>query len=283
MPASGPGSLMETVVLQDALGQRFGRYAGQPRIVSLVPSLTELVVDLGLSRALVGRTGFCIHPHEVVRGIPKIGGTKDVRLDKLRALEPTHVLVNVDENRREQVDEIAQFVPHVVVTDPQRPEDNIELYRLLAGIFGAEEAAAGLCGRLAGALRAASEVGARLAPERVLYLIWRQPWMGVSPQTYISAMLRSVNWITLPQDDSRRYPEVAPGEPAFCGAQRLLLSTEPYRFRERHLEEVGSIPAWRGLPAQLIDGEMVSWYGSRAIRGLEYLARLRGDAAAEHE
>lgn len=266
------------MVFQDALGQRFVHYAGQPRIASLVPSLTELVVDLGLSQALVARTGFCIHPREVVRGIPKVGGTKDVRLDRLRALEPTHVLVNVDENRREQVDEIARFVPHVVVTHPQRPEDNFGLYRLLGGIFGAQQAAEGLCGRLDDALRAAGEIGARLPPERVVYLIWRQPWMGVSPQTYISAMLRTINWITLPEHDSRRYPEVVPGESAVSGVQRLLLSTEPYRFRERHLEEVASIPQWRGLPAQLIDGEMVSWYGSRAIRGLEYLARLRSGA-----
>ncbi|MDH5579077.1 MAG: helical backbone metal receptor, partial [Betaproteobacteria bacterium] len=99
------------------------------RIVSLVPSLTELVCALGLGEALVGRTGFCVHPQDVVRRIPKVGGTKDVDLAKVRALEPTHVVLNVDENRKETADELATFVPNLVVTHPLGPLDNLGLYR----------------------------------------------------------------------------------------------------------------------------------------------------------
>src|SRR5687768_741693 len=102
--------------LDDAAGTLHEPARATPRIVSLVPSLTELLCDLNLAAALVGRTGFCIHPREAVRAIPKLGGTKSVRLDRLRALRPTHVVVNIDENEKPAVDEIARFVPHVIVT-----------------------------------------------------------------------------------------------------------------------------------------------------------------------
>src|SRR5689334_1509447 len=103
--------------------------AAQPRIVCLVPSVTELICALGLADRLVGRTGFCIHPWETVRSIPKVGGTKDVKLRAVRALEPTHVVVNVDENTRETAEALAEFVPEVVVTHPIEPRDNLALYR----------------------------------------------------------------------------------------------------------------------------------------------------------
>src|SRR4051794_9736021 len=95
-----------------------------PRIVSLVPSITELLCDLGLQGWLVGRTGFCIHPEAMVRAIPKVGGTKDVNIEKMRALSPTHLIVNIDENEKPTVELLAQFIPHIVVTHPQVPRDN---------------------------------------------------------------------------------------------------------------------------------------------------------------
>ena len=100
------------------------------RIVSLVPSITELICDLGLAAQLVGRTGFCVHPREVVRRIPKVGGTKDVDLDKLRALRATHVLLNLDENRDEDARAIAGFVPELIVTHPLAPLDNVASIRV---------------------------------------------------------------------------------------------------------------------------------------------------------
>src|ERR1700728_3584168 len=115
------------------------------RIVCLVPSITELICDLGLSDQLVGRTGFCIHPWETVRQIPKVGGTKDLKRERIRELAPTHVVVNVDEIRLEDVEALAEFVPEVVVTHPLEPLDNLVLYRLLGGIFGREVEAELLC------------------------------------------------------------------------------------------------------------------------------------------
>lgn len=259
----------------DALGRSFAPYGGEPRIVSLVPSLTELVVDLGLAARLVGRTGFCVHPRDVVRHLPKVGGTKDVKLDVLRRLAPTHVIVNVDENRREQVEAMREFVPHVIVTHPLRPEDNEAVYRLLGVVFGVEEAARALTLQLHDALRELRAAAGGLPRERVLYLIWKDPWMTVSRDTYISAMLATAGWDTVPDASVTRYPRIALDEDTLRGVARVLLSSEPYRFREPHRAELAALPCMAGRRVELIDGEQVSWYGSRAICGLRHLARLR--------
>lgn len=260
--------------LVDAAGTVHERASGAVRIVSLVPSLTELVCALGLAALLVGRTGFCIHPRATLKSIPKLGGTKDVDLAKLQALAPTHVIVNVDENRREDAAAIARLGSRVIVTHPCAPDDNPGLYRLLGGIFGREEAAEALSARYAAA-RERALAGVVPAAERVLYLVWRAPWIGVSRETYISRMLGLFGWDTLPAAAADRYPEIDLA--ALAGeADRVLLSTEPYPFREAHRAEAAAIC---GRPAELIDGEMVSWYGSRAIAGLAYLADFTGRAA----
>lgn len=259
--------------LTDALGTVHQPFDGKPRIVSLVPSLTELVCELGLAAQLVGRTGFCIHPRETLRTIPKVGGTKDVRLDVVRALAPTHLIVNIDENRRETVEELATFVPHVVVTHPCVPADNFALYRLFGALFHRSDEAGRLAEDLSDALAEARATAAALPPEDVLYLIWREPWMTVGRDTYISAMLAEVGWHTLPATDVGRYPQLDWQAPWLASAARVFAPTEPYRFTDAHLAEIGVLAG--GRPATLIDGEMASWYGSRAAAGLRYLAALR--------
>jgi hypothetical protein len=251
--------------------------SAEPRIVCLVPSITELLCDLELAAQMVGRTGFCIHPWEVVREIPKVGGTKDVLMDRVRELEPTHVVVNVDENLKEDAETLAEFVPHVVVTHPQEPRDNLALYRQMGETFGREREAEGMCERFEEAYERAT-AGAR--PERsVLYLIWRDPWMTVAPDTYIAQTLALFGWrqpqgasvLCNPEGDKGqgvRYPEVDLAE--FAEVDRVLLSSEPFHFKEYHVAEVEALVP--GAEVSLIDGEMTSWYGSRAIAGLDYLA-----------
>src|ERR1700744_5796411 len=250
------------------------------RIVSLVPSITELLCDLGLSEQLVGRTGFCIHPWETVKTIAKVGGTKDLRFDRIRELEPTHVVVNGDENRKEDAEALAEFIPNVVVTHPLAPRDNLALYRQMGETFEVEAEAERLCGEFEEAYeRALSNRG----PERkVLYLIRRDPWMTISSDTYISQTLALFNWQTQPssfshpEGDKRtrvRYPEVDLAD--FAAVALVLLRSEPFHFKEHHVEEVEALLPGAGKVA-LIDGEMTSWDGSRAIRGLDYLARFTG-------
>jgi ABC-type Fe3+-hydroxamate transport system substrate-binding protein len=234
------------------------------RIVSLVPSLTELVCELGLAGELVGRTGFCVHPKDVVRRIPKVGGTKTVNLEKIRSLEPTHVVLNMDENREETAAALEKFVPNLVVTHPLAPLDNLALYRRFGNIFGRERAAEELCALFQAAYEEATTT--HLPDRRVLYLIWKDPWMTVSRDTYISRTLALFGLHTMPAIAADRYPKLA--DLRAEEADLVLLSSEPYRFRDRHLAEVAALA---GKPALLVDGEMTSWYGPRAIAGLGYL------------
>jgi ABC-type Fe3+-hydroxamate transport system substrate-binding protein len=258
--------------LVDAIGQRHPP-APEARIVCLVPSITELLCELGLAGQVVGRTGFCIHPREVVQQIPKVGGTKDVNIEKIRRLAPTHVVVNIDENEKPTVDRLAEFVPHVVVTHPNAPRDNLALARLMGGIFGAEVRAERWCAAFEEAYaRLRADLARAPAPERtVLYCIWQDPWMTVSKDTYIASMLAELGW-RVPDLDAVRYPRFEWSQALVDGLDAVLLSTEPYRFNEQHAD---ALEKQIGIPVFLVDGEMMSWYGSRALDGVDYLRTLR--------
>jgi ABC-type Fe3+-hydroxamate transport system substrate-binding protein len=260
--------------LIDAIGREHHALAAlptPPRIVSLVPSLTELLCDLGLAQWLVGRTGFCVHPAETVRTIAKVGGTKDVNIEKIRGLSPTHLIVNIDENEKPTVDALAAFIPNVIVTHPLTPRDNLVLYRLLGGIFGAEEKARQLCAAFEREYAALAAAPQR-APKTVLYCIWKDPWMTVSGDTYIAHMLALIGWQQwVSTDPGRRYPAFDWSQPLTDAIDEVLLSSEPYRFTETHVD---ALERQIGKPVQLVDGEMLSWYGSRAIGGLRYLRQL---------
>jgi ABC-type Fe3+-hydroxamate transport system substrate-binding protein len=257
-------------LLADALGRHHAP-APDARIVCLVPSITELLCELGLAARLVGRTGFCVHPRVLVEAIPKVGGTKDVNIDKIRRLAPTHVVVNIDENEKPTVDLLAEFVPHVVVTHPNTPRDNLALARLMGGIFGAEAAAERWCAAFEAeyaVLRAMPPAPART----VLYCIWQDPWMSVSSDTYIASMLAELGWRVPLLEEGVRYPRFAWSDALVGQLDAVLLSTEPYRFTEAHAD---ALEKQIGIPVLLVDGEMMSWYGSRALEGLRYLRRLR--------
>ena len=273
----------------DAIGRVHAVARADARIVSLVPSITELLFELSAGDRLVGRTGFCIHPRQRIRTVPKVGGTKSVDVEAIRALAPTHLIVNIDENEKPTIDQLAGFVPNVIVTHPLGPLDNLPLYRLLGGIFGRESKAADLCEDFQKAYVNAVGACADLPRERVLYLIWKSPWMTVSRDTYISRTLAAIGWDTLETDSKDRYPKIELTPELLSGVDRVLLSSEPYAFRERHLEEIRQIlfaddtdfvptpmeEPESSVTVSLIDGEMTSWYGSRAIEGMKYLARLR--------
>lgn len=261
----------------DWLGTVHDRVHARPRIACLVPSLTETLFALGVGDALVARTGFCIHPRAHARSVQKIGGTKDPDLARLRDLAPTHLVVNVDENRREDVEAAREFVPHIVVTHPQGPEDNVRLVTLLGAIFAAEAAAGECVRRLSAALDELDAAVATLPTEHVLYLIWRKPWMSVARTTYVSATLARAGWLTLPQASGQRYPVIDAADAAWREAERILLSTEPFAFRERDAIAMRETTA---RPVMLIDGEWTSWYGVRAITGLRALAGLRRSLAS---
>jgi ABC-type Fe3+-hydroxamate transport system substrate-binding protein len=262
--------------LIDAVGKRHDVAGAQARIVSLVPSITELLFDLGLASRIVGRTGFCIHPKDRVKRVPKVGGTKSIEIARIKRLAPTHLIVNIDENPRAAVADLAKFVPHVVVTHPLGPQDNPRLYRLLGGIFSREEQAEELCRRFERGYEEVASFAAGWPRRKVLYLIWKAPWMTVAHDTYISRMLATVGWDNYEPKSEARYPAVNLTPAVLDEVDFVLLASEPYSFRERHCVEIlDLLPAGARTRVALIDGAMISWYGSRAIQGLAYLRDFR--------
>jgi ABC-type Fe3+-hydroxamate transport system substrate-binding protein len=262
--------------LVDAAGRRHEVASANARIVCLVPSITELLFDLGLQANVAGRTGFCIHPKELVRKVPKVGGTKTIDVARIRRLAPTHLIVNVDENPRGLVEELAKFIPRVVVTHPLGPRDNQDLYRLLGGIFSREAQAEELCRRFQRAFDEVTTQACAWPRQKVLYLIWKSPWMTVAADTYISRMLAAVGWDTVAPNSNARYPSVDLTPGFLAQVDVVLLSSEPYSFRERHCVEIlDSLPEGNHTRVALVDGAMTSWYGSRAIQGLTYLRDFR--------
>jgi ABC-type Fe3+-hydroxamate transport system substrate-binding protein len=250
-----------------------------PRIVSLVPSLTELLFELDLGEHVVGRTGFCVHPRDAVRAVHKVGGTKSVDVDAVLALAPTHLVVNVDENEKPTVERLARDIPHVVVTHPLKALDNLALYEQFGETFDRAAQAARLSARLQTAL--ADARAREWRPRDVLYLIWKAPWMTVSRDTYIADMLAQVGLIAIAPPSERRYPEIDWATLPPSRAELVLFSSEPYRFRAR---DALAFAKAHGLPPSrclTVDGEMTSWYGPRAIEGLRYLVRLREAVEAQ--
>ncbi|MDP6707296.1 MAG: helical backbone metal receptor [Alphaproteobacteria bacterium] len=266
------GSDDVATVFQDAAGQAHRPAGEAARVVSLVPSLTELMFTLGLDEALVGRTTYCIEPAGRVEAVASVGGTKKINMAKLAALRPSHVLVNVDENTEAMATEIAQTGVAVVVTHPLVPEDNVALFRLIGGLFGRAAEAEALVQTFEAELEATQAAIQDYSFQSALYLIWRNPWMTVSRDTYVSAMLALAGLETLCHDPDRRYPEVEVTPDLLAVADAVLFSSEPYAFGPADIEAFRAEHGIAERPRLLaIDGQMTSWYGSRAIAGLRYL------------
>jgi ABC-type Fe3+-hydroxamate transport system substrate-binding protein len=251
---------------------------GTPRIACLVPSITELLFSLGLGAHVVARTGFCIHPREGVAHVAKVGGTKDVNVKKLLGLAPTHVIVNIDENRVALLDQLAAAgppqAPRVIVTHPVAPVDNIRLYGLLGSIFNCQHAADTLIHAFQDALTAAQLATRDLPREPVLYIIWKEPWMTVSADTYIARTLATLGWDCIAPDSSTvRYPTLAETDGVWHTVHRVFLSSEPYAFTADDAKAVQTLAPQAAVG--VMDGEATSWYGSRAIAGLRTLQSLR--------
>lgn len=260
--------------VRDALGREHVRAATGTRIVSLVPSITELLFALDLGRQVVGRTTFCIHPRPAVDAVACVGGTKTPKLERISALGASHVVVNVDENRREDGEALQRAGLEVVATHPLAPRDNVELYRLLGCLFAREAGAERLCDDFLQALEALRRAAAARPRRKVLYLIWRKPWMSISEDTYIARMLAEAGLDVVNVGAPGRYPEVRADNVAWDTLDAVLLSSEPFPFRQRHVGELHALAGQADLPVAWVDGEMTSWYGSRAIAGCRYLRDL---------
>jgi ABC-type Fe3+-hydroxamate transport system substrate-binding protein len=237
------------------------------RIVSLVPSLTALLADLGLDSEVVGLTRFCTDPPGWKERKVVVGGTKDVRPERVAELEPDLVLANREENVREQV-EALEGVAQVYLSEIKTLADDLEAIRAIGTLVGREEAAADLVERT----RAAFEALPAYRGLRTLYLIWREPYMSVGRDTFIHAVMDAGGFLNVCGDQDR-YPSLEAEALRALEPEVILLSSEPYPFKEQHLSELaGLVPA---AQVRLVDGVPFSWYGSRVAEAPAYLRRLR--------
>lgn len=237
------------------------------RIVSLVPSLTELLFDLGLQDQIRGRTRFCIHPKEKVNKIPIIGGTKNPRLPDIVEMKPDFILANKEENRKEDIEVLSSYAK-VRVSEISSVEDALLEINTLGNMLGAPEEAHALIKDLAALLDNRPEV----EPLSVAYLIWKDPWMSIGHDTYIHDVLQ--RWqLTNVYGHSTRYPKTTVDELATKNPDVVLLSSEPYPFKEKHISEVRD--ACPAAKIKLVNGEWFSWYGSRMKPAFEWLNNWR--------
>ena len=225
------------------------------RIVSLVPSLTELLCDLGLRDLLVGCTKFCVHPTDLRTSITVVGGTKNVRVDVVRELAPTLVIATREENVREQVEEIGQFAEVLLLDVVDLTSAEITI-KLLGKRFDRKAQARSIIT----ANRQAIAQLRRPARGRALYLIWRDPHMSVGADTYIHSMLDALGYENACADRTR-YPALSATEIRALAPEHILLSSEPYPFKHLHLAEYQALCPTAKV--ELVDGELYSWYGSR--------------------
>lgn len=251
------------------------------RIVSVVPSQTELLYYLGLEEEIKGITWFCIHPTHHFSKKEKVGGTKKLNFERIAALEPDLIIANKEENEKSQIEELAKHYP-VWISDITTLDDALLMIEMLGEITDRNEQAIELCNDVITRFDALKHLPENATPTRAAYLIWRNPWMAAGNDTFINSMLQTCGFSNvlsgyMPQSfdadaDSLRYPRIEEEDLKALNPEVVLLSSEPFPFKEKHIEEIRNI-----LPCaeiKLVDGEMFSWYGSRLLHSPAYFEEL---------
>lgn len=250
------------------------------RIISLCPSLTELVFDLGLGDSLVGRTKFCVHPAARVDTVEKVGGTKNPKIARIIELAPDIVLMNEEENRLEDADALRAAEINCHTSMPRTIAETAEMVRSIGAALGVSPQAAVIARDIE---ERAGEVAARAAERervRYVYLIWREPWMTVNNDTFVHALLANAGGVNVFGDMRERYPAITLEELRDVAPDTVLLSTEPFPFAERHVEELTARTGISRERVGIVDGELLSWHGSRTPRGIVYAGEVMDSARA---
>lgn len=244
------------------------------RIVSLCPSLTELVFDLGRGHELVGITEYCVHPREALQRVEAVGGTKNPKVARIAQLHPDWVLLNEEENRREDAQALERAGVRCHSSMPRDCAETANMVRSIAAIL--ERPAEGQ--RIANEIeRRSARVQARapsMRPVRFAYLIWRKPWMSVSHDTFASSLLCQAGGINIYAGLPLRYPEIAIEALAELQPERVFLCTEPFPFQDKHREELAERTGLARERFVVADGEYLSWHGSRTPAGIDYAEAL---------
>lgn len=236
------------------------------RIISLVPSQTEFLFDIGLDEEIIGVTKFCIHPKEKVIPKVKVGGTKKLDMEVIASLKPDLIIANKEENTRVEIEELQKQYP-VWVSDVNDISSALEMMRLLGEITGKRKEAE----VMVNSIKSSFERFVPVKKSTVAYFIWRKPYMAVGKDTFIHSMLIHLGLINV-FENWNRYPEISDKDLSKASPDYIFLSSEPYPFSEKHLEEFRKICP--GSKVVLVDGEYFSWYGSRLSGTVDYFKTL---------
>jgi ABC-type Fe3+-hydroxamate transport system substrate-binding protein len=256
-------------VVTDQMGERVEVPKSPMRIISLVPSQTELLCDLGLNDRIVGVTRFCIHPGNKVGEKPRIGGTKDFDIDKIKSLKPDLVIGNMEENYEEGIVELKKHFP-VWMSDIYTLDDAYEMMNAIGGITNKQEEAKALVSEISAGFDRLSTIS--LSIRSCAYFIWRKPYMVATNGTFLDHMLSKLG-VKNVFGDMDRYPQVSAEDIAGRKPDLIFLSSEPYSFTDRHKAEFRNIyPEARVI---IVNGELFSWYGSRLRYTAAYFESLR--------
>ena len=252
------------------------------RIVSLVPSQTELLYQLGLTDEVVGQTVFCIHPDHMHQTKPRVGGTKKLQFDKIKQLKPDLIIGNKEENDQSQIEELMKNYP-VWMSDISNLEDALDMIKGVGEIVDKKEQAHDLSYQIYHSFSqlqtsnmkpAYRSDGLRKAGRlQTAYLIWRNPYMAAGYDTFINDMMTRCGLENVFKNETSRYPEINKRKLQTSNPQLILLSSEPYPFAHKHVEELSIICP--GAKIILADGELFSWYGSRLLKSAAYFLNLK--------
>lgn len=243
--------------------------AGVPkRIVSVVPSQSELLWDLGLRDELIGITKFCIHPNEMFTTVERVGGTKKLNIEKIKGLNPDIIIANKEENERSDIEELQKYFP-VWISDIKNLSDSMAMIRMLGEVLDKKANADRILDRIEVQFSKLKEYS---STKRTAYFIWKNPLMLAGRDTFINDMLKRCGFENCLDNEKSRYPEVTEEELKGLNPELVLLSSEPYPFSEKHIVEFKALLP--GAEVKIVDGELFSWYGSRLIHSPEYFNTL---------
>lgn len=240
------------------------------RIISLVPSQTELLIDLGLEASIVGITKFCVHPEHLKKTKSVVGGTKQINIEKIKALKPDIILCNKEENNKEIIDELAPIAP-IHISDIYNLEDCFELIEMYGSIFKVEAKASEIITKIKNDRKQFQEKITVKQQPKVAYFIWKNPWMVSASNTFIDNMLCEAGFKNVFEND-QRYPEIELSNSKLKEADIIFLSSEPFPFKDEHIIELQS--RFPQQTIKIVDGEMFSWYGSRLQHAFKYFESL---------
>lgn len=250
----------------DQLNREINLSSVPKRIISVVPSQTELLFYLGLDEKIAGITKFCIHPADKVEKVEKVGGTKQLDIEKIKALKPDLVIANKEENERSQIEELMTICP-VWVSDIYNLDDALDMIKRVGVLTGIGQEANTLSSQIA---RQFNQITIQPSNLKTAYFIWRKPYMVAGRNTFIDDMLRRCGLVNVFEQD--RYPQFDVKALIAANPDVILLSSEPYQFKDKHIEELKEIVPTAIV--KLVDGEMFSWYGNRLLQAPEYFRGL---------